>query len=276
MSPYEESQRLQNGSPLPPAQAPAPEPFTSPRALHVPLVLGGGHVPEGHPGEEEIWFPQRWSPPSRDCGSSREAAHGSLWAQHQCGSVPHSAAPSCCCPPRFPLLAGSADVQMCQGQAVQMCQGTGSSCCCVPATSHQLTPTAPRTGALADKTPRGCRDGTRSSRGASGIETTYFLCAVTSHGPHSLHRARGDMHAPPPQESLAESPGLETHPARSAAAFCSGARGSALLSTPPGRLSSHGLCPRQEAAFPQGGDARLSEVCLILLWEMTKPLQSFF
>lgn len=135
-------------------------------------------------------------------------------------------------------------------QVMQMCQGTSSSCCCVPAVSHQLTPMAPHTGALTNG-PHMDTETERTFPGAHlGLKQLHFLCAVTSCGPHSLHHAQGDTHRPLPQprkpeESLAESPGLETHPARSTAASCSSAGGSALLPTQPGCPSLHCICPNR-------------------------------
>ena len=189
MSPYEESQGgCRTGPPchqhrhLPQSPSRPPEPFRSPFFLGVDMSPLAVLVKRG------LRFPNDGAPPEprlrgQPAGSSRVPA----------GTAP-SVAPRHPMPPR----AAAAPHGFPCWQTAQMCQGTDSSRCCIPATSHQLAPTAPRTGALADG-PHVDAEMELALHGPYlGLKRLHFLHVITSRGPHSLHRAWGDMHAPPP------------------------------------------------------------------------------
>lgn len=104
-----------------------------------------------------------------------------------------------------------------------------------------------------------------------GLKWFNLLHAATSCGPCPLQRTWGDVHAPFPQPRKT---GASCWKHWAGNSFCP-EHSNVLLSPSlpdPGGCPGTRSIPSRAAAFPQGGDGRLSEVCLIL-WETTKPLQ---
>jgi len=191
MSPREESQGLQSGTPTATSVGTCPEPPTSPSSQGWTRPLSVSHLLKRGLGFSD----------------GRAPSPGSPWARPQPGSPPRNATPSFCCSPRQRQRAG--------GPAAPVLR---------PTTTPPAHPMAPRVGTTT-REPHGDAEVELALRGAQlGLKQLHLLRAAPRQGPHPLRRARGDTHAPPPrprqtEESPAESPGLEAHSARSTAAF---------------------------------------------------------